>query len=108
MSLVNLMLIQVLLVILIDIRKPRTGTTGMPRVTVEHWRRTERSPYGEFIYSEVWPYNNNQDYRIQLDYIFETIPPQLITGGIPHDLVIPGALVDRFMSDIRVGWLAML
>jgi len=39
MSLVNLILIQVLLVVLIDIKKPRT--TGMPTVTVEHWRKTE-------------------------------------------------------------------
>ncbi|KIM85552.1 hypothetical protein PILCRDRAFT_816751 [Piloderma croceum F 1598] len=96
----------VLLVVLIDIKKPHT--TGMPTVTVEHWRRTERRPYGEFIYSEVWPYTDNQDYRIRLDYIFDTIPPQFITDGVPHDLVIPDAFVDRFMSDIRVGWLAML
>jgi hypothetical protein len=106
MSLVNLILIQVLLVVLIDIKKP--CTTGMPTVTVEHWRRTEHRPYGEFIYSEVWPYTNNQDYQIRLDYIFDTIPPQFITDGVPHNLVIPGAFVDRFMSDIRIRWLAML
>jgi uncharacterized membrane protein len=63
MSLVNLILIQVLLVVLIDIKK--LHTTGMPTVTVEHWRRTER-PYGEFIYSEVWPYTDNQGLIIYL------------------------------------------
>jgi hypothetical protein len=72
MSLVNLILIQVLLVVLIDIKK--LCTTGMPTVTIEHWRRLEHRPYGEFIYLEVWPYTNNQDYQIQLDYIFVKSP----------------------------------
>jgi len=106
MSLVNLIVMQVLLVVLIDITKSHvTGTP--PTVTVEHWTRTQRRPNGEYIYSEIWPYNNNQDYRIRLDYIFDTVPPPFITNGTPHDLVIPGAIVDNFMTMIRHAWVAM-
>ena len=104
---VELNVIQVLLVVLINIEKPHV-TGKLPIVTVEHLRRTQHHPHGKFIYSEVWSYDNNQDYRIRLDYIFETIQPQFTTNGIAGDLVIPGALVDRFMDDIYHGWLAML
>jgi len=97
----------VLLVVLIDIQKSNiTGT--LPTVTVEHWKKTLRHPNGDLIYSEIWPYNNNQDHHIRLDYIFETVPPPLIINDIPNDLVIPGALVDNFMNDIRNAWVAML
>jgi len=107
MCLVNLNVIQVLLVILIDIKKSHVMGTP-PMVTVEHWTRTQRHPNGEYIYSEIWPYNNNQDYHIRLDYIFDTVPPPFINGGIPHDLVIPGAIVDNFITNIHHAWEAMI
>jgi hypothetical protein len=107
MSLVNLNVIQVLLVVLIDITKSHLMGTP-PTVTVEHWTRTQRRPNGESIYSEIWPYNNNQDYHIRLDYIFDTVPPPFITNGIPHDLVITGAIVDNFMARIHQSWAAMV
>lgn len=105
MSWLNFNVIQVLLVVLIDITKSRVTP---PTVTVEHWTRTQRRPNGECIYSEIWPYNNNQDYRIRLDYIFDTVPPPFITNGIPHYLVIPSAIVDNFMARIRHSWMAMI
>jgi hypothetical protein len=105
--LLNLNLIQVLLVILIDIKK-LNQTGALPTVTVEHWARTQTRPNGTFVYSEIWMYENNQDYSIPLDYIFETIPPLFVTNGIAHELVIPGALVDEFMNNIRHVWVAML
>jgi hypothetical protein len=105
--LLNLNLIQVLLIILIDIKKSNQ-TGALPTVTVEHWARMRTRPNGTFVYSEIWMYENNQDYSIPLDYIFETIPPPFVTNGIAHELVIPGALVDEFMNNIRHVWVAML
>ena len=106
MSLVDFNVIQVLLVVLIDIT--RSHQMGMPpMVTVEHWTQTQHRPNGEFIYSQIWPYNNNQDYQIPLGYIFDTVPPPFITNGTPHNLVIPGAIVDNFMADIHHAWAAM-
>jgi len=99
--------IQVLLVILIGIEKSnQTGT--LPTVTVDHWVTTRSHPNGTEVYSEIWMYGNNQDYSIPLNYIFETVPPPFVTNGIAHDLVIPGALVDKFMNSIRHAWVAML
>lgn len=107
MSLVDLNVIQVLLVILIDITKSHVMGTP-PVVTIEHWTRTQCRPNGESIYSEIWPYHNNQDYHIRLDYIFDTVPPPFITNGILHDLVIVGVIVDNFMARIRQSWVAMV
>jgi hypothetical protein len=107
MSSFNLNLIQVLVVVLIDIKRPHV-TGRLPTMTIKHLRRMQHHPHRKFIYLEVWPYDNNQDYQICFDYIYETILPQSITNGILHNLVIPGALVDRFMDDICHGWLAML
>jgi hypothetical protein len=98
--------IQVLLVVIIDIAKSCIPG-ALPTVTVEHWITTLQRPKGRFVYSEIWPYKNNDDYHIRLDYIFETVPPPFVTNGIPHDLVIPGAIVDNFMNDIRDAWRAM-
>ena len=92
---------------LIDIDKSNIAETP-PTVTVEHWTRTQRRPYGESIYSQLWTYGNNRDYRIPLDYIFESLPPVFINAnGTAMDLVIPAALVDNFMVDLRDAWVNM-
>jgi len=97
----------VLLVVLIDLKKSNvTGTP--PTVTVEHWTRTTLRHHVESVYSQIWTYGNNLDYHIHLDCIFETVPQQFFTNGIPKDLVIPAPLVDNFMEGVHNSWVAML
>jgi hypothetical protein len=107
MSSVNLTLIQVFLVVLIGLEKSNELIGMPPTVTVEHWIKTPCHPDGESVYSHTWTYGGNQDYRIRLDYIFDTLPQAFITNGIADDLVIPAAFVDKFMNGIRRSWIAM-
>jgi hypothetical protein len=96
--------IQVLLVVIIDIARSRILGT-LPMVTVEHWIKMPQRPKGRFVYSAIWLYNNNNNYHVHLDYIIETVPPPFVSNGIPHDLVIPSAIVDNFMNDICNVWM---